>query len=406
MTPDRREAGLFDQVIDDGRPALLLTAAALAASGAFAIFLSMRREFLPHDVSYLGMAAHEICALADCRIVRFMFHDRVAFGGSLISIAVLYAWIAAVPLRHRETWAWWTFVASGILGFGSFLAYLGYGYLDSWHAAATLALLPVFIIGVVRTSRLRGSARSGWLLSAEGHAARPLTRAGRWGLVGTGAGTLAAGLVILFLGTTDVFVAEDLAFMGLTRESLASVNPRLVPLIAHDRAGFGGGLATTGLVLVLCAWYARPARGFHQALFLAGTAGFGSAIGIHFVEGYTNPVHLAPAFAGALLFAVSAVCEAAGHRSDSRLNRVVTLFGTVIILFGVPAAAAAQTATVRADANINGRPGWVFPTDDHPWIVDWQICHAPTRRQALRAASSSAHLRSTKDSGTASSGAS
>ena len=43
-------------------------------------------------------------------------------------------------------------------------------------------------------------------------------------------------------------------------------------------------------------------------------AGFGLAIGTHFVEGYVNPVHLAPAFLGAALFAVSIACEIAGTR--------------------------------------------------------------------------------------------
>jgi hypothetical protein len=312
-----REPGLLDRILDDGLPALLLTAAALAASGAFAIFLSMRREFLPHDIAYLGMTAHEVCALADCRVVRFMFHDRVAFGGSLIAIAILYAWLASDPLRERQKWAWWTFVVSGALGFGSFLAYLGYGYLDSWHAAATLGLLPVFIAGVTRSSCLATSPANGWLRSPEGREANAKTRAGRWGLLLTGASVLLAGCVILFLGTTDVFVAEDLGFMGLTREGLDAVNPRLVPLIAHDRAGFGGGLATTGLILFLCAWYARPSRAFHQALLLAGIAGFGCAIGVHFFEGYTNPVHLAPAFAGAMLFGAGVAYEIAGYRSGS-----------------------------------------------------------------------------------------
>src|SRR5687768_15181214 len=355
-----RDPGFFEQLIEDGRPALLLTAAALAVSGAFAIFLSLRREFLPHDVSYLGMSAHDICALADCRVVRFMFHDRVAFGGSLISIAVLYAWILAVPLRAREAWAWSTFVASGLLGFGSFLAYLGYGYLDSWHAAATVALLPIFIVGVVRSAGLADVPSSGWLRSREGRAANPLTRFGRWGLLATAAGTLAAGTVILFLGATEVFVAEDLAFMGLTRDGLDAVNPRLVPLIAHDRAGFGGGLATTGLVLLLCAWYARPARALHQALLVAGAAGFGCAIGVHFFEGYTNPVHLAPAFAGATLFAVSVLSEIIGHRSRLRANPVANVAMILLMLLAGVRASTAQTPTVREEPNIYGRPGWVL----------------------------------------------
>ena len=52
----------------------------------------------------------------------------------------------------------------------------------------------------------------------------------------------------------------------------------------------------------------------NQAVLVAGTAGFGFAIGTHFVEGYVNPVHLGPAFMGAALFMVSILCEMAGAR--------------------------------------------------------------------------------------------
>ena len=118
-----------------------------------------------------------------------------------------------------------------------------------------------------------------------------------------------AVLVILYLGTTAVFVAEDLGFMGLTRHVIDEINPRLVPLIAHDRAGFGGGLATVGVLFLVCGWHAPPSRAFHEAVLVAGGAGFGCALATHFVEGYVNPVHLAPAFAGALLFASSILLE-------------------------------------------------------------------------------------------------
>jgi hypothetical protein len=202
---------------------------------------------------------------------------------------------------------------TGALGFATFLAYMGYGYLDRWHGAATLVLLPVFLGGLVRSRSLAGVAAPGWLRSDAGRAAHPLARAGRWGLVATGAGMTIAGAVILVLGATEVFVAEDLAFMGVTRGELDRVNPRLVPLIAHDRAGFGGGLLTAGLLVLACGWWARPGRGFHQAIVLAGSAGFGCAIGTHFVEGYRNTVHLLPAFAGAAMFAASALALVVGH---------------------------------------------------------------------------------------------
>ena len=303
------DRGLFAELVGDGRPLLALTAYALLLSGGFAVFLSLRREFLPHDVAYLGMTADELCRIADCRVVRFMFHDRVAFGGTLIAIAALYLWLQAFPLRQRAAWAWWAFAVSGGLGFGSFLSYLGFGYLDVWHGTATLALLPTFVAGLILTRPLARQKMTGWLRSAEGRAAPVPARLGRWGLVATGAGLTLAGAVISFLGMTEVFVAEDLAFMEMTRAALDEVNPRLIPLIAHDRAGFGGGILTVGILLLMCGWYARPSRSFYQAVWIAGLSGFGCGIATHFYEGYMNLIHLLPAFTGVVLFAASVATE-------------------------------------------------------------------------------------------------
>ena len=139
--------GLLQALIGDGRPLLIFTGLSLVLSGGFALFLSATLHFLPHDIQYLGMSAEQLCAVRDCRVVYFMFHDRVSFGGALVAIGSLYMWLAEFPLRNREMWAWWLLVLSGVAGFGSFGAYLGYGYLDTWHGVATLLLLPVFIGG-------------------------------------------------------------------------------------------------------------------------------------------------------------------------------------------------------------------------------------------------------------------
>ena len=48
-----------------------------------------------------------------------MFHDRVAFGGVLIAIAVLYLWLSTVPLAAGAAWAWWTILASGAVTTGT-----------------------------------------------------------------------------------------------------------------------------------------------------------------------------------------------------------------------------------------------------------------------------------------------
>jgi hypothetical protein len=110
----------FFEMIGDGRPLLMLTALSLIFSGGFAIFQSATGQFLPHDVQYLGMTAQDLCRLDQCRIVHFMFHDRVSFGGALIAVGSLYLWLAEFPLRQGQAWAWWLFFVSGIVGFGSF----------------------------------------------------------------------------------------------------------------------------------------------------------------------------------------------------------------------------------------------------------------------------------------------
>jgi len=233
-----------------------------------------------------------------------MVHDRAAFGGVLAAVSLLYLWLVQFPLREGAAWAWWTILLSGAVGFASFLAYVGYGYLDAWHAVGTLVLLPCFVLGLARSrsilSRPRGagsllspSVRPPWL-SAHG--------IGRACLLLASLGAAGAGVVILGVGMTTVFVPQDLEYMGVPVEELHALNPRLVPLIAHDRAGFGGALLSSGMTATLCVWCGRPSRALWQVLALAGIAGFGPAIGVHFAIGYTDAVHLAPAVTGACLY--------------------------------------------------------------------------------------------------------
>ncbi len=154
------DRGLLQALLGDGRPLLLFCGLSLVLAGGFALFLSASKHFLPHDVQYLGMTAEQLCGIKNCRVVYFMFHDRVAFGGALIAIGALYMWLAEFPLRQRKAWAWWLFVVSGISGFGSFLAYLGYGY--PGHVARPCNLTTVAMLHY----------RLGPIASAPGSAAR------------------------------------------------------------------------------------------------------------------------------------------------------------------------------------------------------------------------------------------
>lgn len=303
MSDDR---GLFSALVGDGRPLILVTGLSLVLAGSFAFFLSALGQFLPHDVDFLGMTPEALCAVNECRIVHFMFHDRVSFGGALVAIGVLYLWLAAFPLARGEAWSWWLLAASGVLGFGSFLAYLGYGYLDTWHGAATLVLLPCFVLGLWRAKALipSGAGPRTLLQPSMPLAWRTALGVGRLALLATALGLIGGGATILTVGMTSVFVPQDLEYMGLAASDFEAINPRLVPLIAHDRAGFGGGVLTCGVLVLFCVWCGRPSRALWQALFVAGTIGFSTAVGVHPLIGYTDTTHLAPAVLGAISFLV------------------------------------------------------------------------------------------------------
>jgi hypothetical protein len=307
--------GLFEALIGDGRSLITLTGICLALSGAFAIFQSATGHFLPHDIAFLQMSATDLCGINECRIVHFMIHDRVSFGGALIAIAVLYLWFAEFPLRAGESWAWWTLAISGIVGFGSFLAYLGYGYLDTWHAAATLGLLPCFAGGLWRSHPGLNLSKSGSPADLPSRASSQSRRSvlslnsvGRASLLLAAIGLMGAGLTIQCVGMTSVFVPTDLVFMGLSRAELDAINPRLISLIAHDRAGFGGATVTVGLLIFGSVHWGRPSRSLWQALLVAGIVGWTAAIGVHPAIGYTDAIHLAPAMLGASLVFFGLAC--------------------------------------------------------------------------------------------------
>ena len=323
---DEADRGLLDALVGDGFFPLALTGTALTTAGGFALFLSATGHFLPHDVAYLGMDATQLSRLGNQRLVNFMFHDRAAFGGSLIAVGLLYLWLTEFPLRRGESWAWWTLALSGTAGFGSFLSYLGYGYLDTWHGVATLALLPLYVTGMVLTRRGLTGDRSWRVLLHPPSWGRLKVRArcGKLLLLAYGAGLVTAGLTISFVGMTTVFVDTDLGYIGLTQPEICGVSNRLLPVIAHDRAGFGGGLVSIGLMVIVIVLHAPVTRSFLQVMMLSGGAGFVAAIGVHLVVGYLNIWHLGPALIGAAIFFAGWMFTWAGRESGISPRNEIT----------------------------------------------------------------------------------
>ena len=300
MDTDHDDRGFFPALLGDGRPPLAVLGLGLILAGLFALFLSITGEYLPHDEQFLGMSAHELCAVHGCRIVHFMIHDRASFGGALVAVGLIYLWLVAFPLRQGRPWAWRLLLVSGLEGFASFFVYLGYGYLDRWHAVASFGLLLCYAVGLTKARALVPAVGARCLLQSVPWPAA--ARFGRLCLLAAAVGKVGAGLVIMTVGMTSVFVPEDLKYMGVSVEELNALNPRLVPLIAHDRAGFGGVVCCYGLCMAACVWCGQPVRSLWQMLALAGLIGYATAIGVHPAVGYNDPFHLAPAVVGAVAY--------------------------------------------------------------------------------------------------------
>ncbi len=316
----RDERGLLEAVLGDGRLLIALTGLSLALSGGFAVLQSISGQLLPQDSHAIGMDSMALMHAGNRQLVGFMFHDRVAYGGSLLAIGFGYLWLAEFPMPAKAAWAWWALLFSGGIGFLAFLTYLGQGYFDTWHGVATLFLLPVFAGGMWRSRPDRLSMRPVWMAGF-----RRENASARWDrrlLAASAVGLILAGTTIAIFGMTTVFVPSDLSFIGLDASTLRRISPMLIPVISHDRAGFGGGLCSLGILLLFMARCAELSRSFVEIIALMGCVGFGCAIGVHFAVGYLAFLHLLPAFAG-LAIVVNATVLLRIGRSDSYARNAV-----------------------------------------------------------------------------------
>lgn len=116
--------------------------------------------------------------------------------------------------------------------------------------------------------------------------------------------SICAGVAIAAVGVTSVFVPEDLEFMQTTAAAFETVTPRLTPLIAHDRATFGGMLIASGVAVLLPSlWGFRQGERWLWLTFcFAGPPAYLAAIGIHLHVGYINLWRLAPVFVAFALY--------------------------------------------------------------------------------------------------------
>ncbi|MBL9126227.1 MAG: hypothetical protein JNL97_01210 [Verrucomicrobiales bacterium] len=224
---------------------------------------------------------------------------------TMVSIGGLYVGLALGAVRRGVHWARATVVSSATAGFFSFFLFLGFGYFDPFHAFVTAILFQFLLLALYAPVGTYRPMPYPELTDDD------VWRRGQWGqllFVGIGAGLVGAGIVIASIGSGGVFVREDLDYLRTSIEALRAANPRLIPVVAHDRASLGGMLIANGLAVWLAAqWgFAGGARWLWWTMVVSGTPAFVAAIGVHLAVGYTDAWHLAPAFAGAGLFVLAA----------------------------------------------------------------------------------------------------
>jgi len=280
--------------------ALALFGLGIITGGILAVWFALTSVILPYDEAFLKMSRARL-SLINEHLLDFMSHDRLSLAGTMISSGILYCQLAYFGVKNGLHWARQAILVAGLVGFAGIFGFLGYGYFDPLHALFFLLLLPPFILGIIRSTNARESDVSKNLINDKRW---KLSQWGQLMFVMLGAALTTAGIVITFIGMSTVFVPEDLAFMGVTREELSEVSDRLIPLIAHDRAGFGSALVSNGLLLLLLSlWGFREGRRWvWYTLLFSGLPGFIAGFGAHVIIGYNDLWHLSPAFLAVALY--------------------------------------------------------------------------------------------------------
>ncbi|MFS0863453.1 dihydroorotate dehydrogenase [Fredinandcohnia sp. 179-A 10B2 NHS] len=270
--------------------------------GLLALLFSLTTIILPYDEQFLGMKRETIILFND-RILWFMAHDRMTLAGTMISGGIVYMTLARFGVRSGLLWAKQAIDIAAILGFLGIFLFIGYGYFDWLHLIFWLVLLPIYITAYCKTKRIFGTPTS---LNTKNHFIWKRSLLGQLAFVVLGFSFVLGGVVISYVGITSVFVPTDLLYICMPKEMLDSFNSKLIPVIAHDRAGFGSALLSVGfLVLMISLWgFQQGNKWVWWTLLIGGLPAFIAGIWIHFAIGYTNFIHLLPAYFALFLYLI------------------------------------------------------------------------------------------------------
>ncbi|WP_085991284.1 hypothetical protein [Oceanobacillus senegalensis] len=262
--------------------------------GIIALYFAFTSIILPYDESFIGLTRADILQVNPL-ILAFMSHDRMALAGTMISGGILYIQLSRHGLKYGMHWARITFHSAAIVGFLGIFLFIGYGYFDWLHGLFWLILLPIYYVSFKEGKRITGTPYSS-------HGKNDWTW--KYGLYGQlmfiilGFLIIVGGIVISIIGVSNVFVSTDLSFLCMSPQMLDRISTNLIPVIAHDRAGFGSALISVGLlVLMISLWgFRKGERWIWNTLCIGALPAFLAGIGTHFYIGYTTFIHLLPVY--------------------------------------------------------------------------------------------------------------
>lgn len=277
----------------------------MLVAGLITLLVSMTVVILPYDETFLQTTREQIMNV-NPNILQFMQHDRMTVAGTMVSGGFLYMQLARHGVRYGMQWAKKAIHTAGTIGFLGILLFLGFGYFDWLHGLLWLLLLPFFLLGYRATRNFNEHPTS---KNRTNHAAWKKSLWGQLSFVSLGFSFILAGIFISIVGMTGVFIPTDLIYICMNPEQLKEINDRLIPVMAHDRAGFGSALISVGLlVLMLALWgFQQGEKWVWYTFLIGGIPAFSAGIVTHFVIGYTNFSHLLPAYIGVLLFVAGLV---------------------------------------------------------------------------------------------------
>ncbi len=259
---------------------------------------------LPYDLSFIGLSLEDLHHI-NHNLLHFMSHDRITLAGTMLTIGIVYFQLARHGLREGLHWTRTALLVSGVVGFASFFLYLGYGYFDPLHAIAAVLLLPLFVLA------MRRNPDRPYRFAVNVRNDRRWRRAmwGQLSMVVLGFALSIGGLTISVVGITEVFVQTDLVYLDTSTAELNERNAKLIPLIAHDRAGFGGALFCAAVaILIMALWgIQQGSRWLWWTFLLGGAPGFYAGLSVHLSIGYVDLWHLSPALFALVLYVLGLI---------------------------------------------------------------------------------------------------